>query len=93
MKKPMLFVLGLLLSFTVAYTVSACSDSGGLDSCPGITCNDCADASCDVDCADDEFEFCGHFGFFDDQGLRCAWCTTDPDPFQSRTGSRTPTEP
>ena len=89
MKKSTLFVLGLLLSFTIAYTVSACG-GGGLDSCPGITCNNCADASCDVTCNAGETEFCGHFGFFDDAGLRCAFCSADPDPFDSRAG---PTEP
>ncbi len=92
MKKTGLFVLALLLSFTVAYGVSACGD-GELDSCPGITCNDCAGASCEVSCAQDEYEFCGHFGFFEDPSLRCAWCSTDPDPFQSRARFRTPTEP
>jgi hypothetical protein len=82
MKKSLLFVFALLFSFAIAYTVSACSDAAGLESCPGITCSDCAAADCDVDCAEDEYEFCGHYGFYDDLSLRCAWCTTDPDPFQ-----------
>jgi hypothetical protein len=92
MKKPTLFVISLLLSFAIAYGVSACG--GELDSCPGITCNDCgAFGDCDRDCADDETEFCGHFGFFDDPDLRCAWCSDDPDPFASRVRSGLPTAP
>ena len=91
MKKPTLFVISLLLSFAIAYGVSACG--GELDSCPGITCNDCASNDCDRTCADDEFEFCGHFGFFDDPSLRCAWCSDDPDPFASKIRSGLPTAP
>jgi hypothetical protein len=92
MKKKTLFLVSLLLSFTIAYGVSACG--GELDSCPGITCNDCGgDGDCDRTCADDEFEFCGHFGFFDDPDLRCAWCSDDPEPFASRIRSGLPTAP
>ncbi len=92
MKKPTLFVIALLLSFAIAYGASACG--GELDSCPGITCNDCGGfGDCDRDCSGDEFEFCGHFGFFDDPDLRCAWCSDDPDPFASRVRSGLPTAP
>lgn len=93
MKRSTLFVLSLLLSFAVVYGVSACGGDG-LDSCPGITCSDCgASGDCVVSCDANETEFCGHFGFFDDPSLRCAWCSTDPDPFASRVGFRAPTEP
>jgi hypothetical protein len=65
-----------LLTFAVAFGIAACGDSEGIgDSCPGIVCNDCgASGNCDVTCSAGEEEFCGHFGFFDDPTLRCAWC-------------------
>jgi hypothetical protein len=92
MKRPLLFVLGLLLSFTLAYGIAACGD-GGLDSCPGVVCTNCAGADCNVNCNAGETEFCGAFGFFEDPSLRCAWCSSDPDPFGSVVGSPAPTAP
>jgi hypothetical protein len=92
MKKKTLFLVSFLLSFMIAYGVSACG--GELDSCPGMICNDCGGSGdCDMNCAADETEFCGHFGFFDDPDLRCDFCSSDPDPFASRIRSGLPTAP
>lgn len=69
-----LFVMAFVLTFAVSAGIAACGDSAG-DSCPGIVCSDCsASGDCNVDCAAGETEFCGHFGYFDDPTLRCAWC-------------------
>ena len=93
MKKPTLFFLALGLTVAAAWGISACG-GGELDSCPGIICSDCsASGDCNASCAAGETEFCGHFGFFEDPNLRCNWCSTDPDPFDSRVGFRTPVEP
>jgi len=65
------------LTFGLASGIAACGDDDGTgigDTCPGIVCSNCATSACDVDCAAGETEFCGHFGFFDDPTLRCAWC-------------------
>jgi len=35
---------------------------------------------CDSDCQAPNVEFCGGFGYFDDPGLRCAFCA--PEDFQ-----------
>jgi hypothetical protein len=64
------------LTFGLATGIAACGDdsTGVGDSCPGIVCSNCASDDCDVTCDAGETEFCGHFGFFDDPNLRCAWC-------------------
>ena len=82
MEKAKLFALTLILGFSVMY---ACGGGGALESCPssGVVCNNCASGDCDIQCQANEQEFCGHFGFFDDPGLRCAFCDTRDDPFAS----------
>lgn len=68
-----LFVTTALLTAAVSLGIAACGDSSNV--CPGIVCSDCsAGGDCNVDCAAGETEFCGHFGYFDDPTLRCAWC-------------------
>jgi hypothetical protein len=92
MKRSSLFFVALILAFATAWGISACG--GELDSCPGIVCSDCGGfGDCNVTCDAGQTEFCGAFGFFDDPGLRCAWCSDDPDPFNSRVSGRSPTEP
>ncbi len=52
-------------------------DEDGFDSCPseGIVCHNCAGSGdCDVTCGGGEVEYCGHWGWFDDPDLRCAFC-------------------
>lgn len=72
------------LTLGTAWIVSACG-GGGLDSCPGTVCNNCAaSGDCNISCDAGENEFCGHFGFFEDPGLRCAFCDSRTDPFASR---------
>ena len=72
------------LTVALAYGIAACGD-GGLESCPGITCSNCAaSGDCDIQCDADEFSFCGNFGFFEDPNLRCAFCDSREDPFASR---------
>lgn len=74
MRMVRLFVAAFMLTFAVSLGIAACSDDGG-DTCPGIICSDCsAGGDCNVTCDAGEQEFCGHFGFFDDPTLRCAWC-------------------
>lgn len=73
MKMLRLFAVALMLTFAVSAGIAACGEGG--DSCPGIVCSNCAaSGDCDVTCAAGEQEFCGHFGYFDDPNLRCAWC-------------------
>ncbi len=90
MKKPRLFALTLVLTFSLTYGIAACG--GGLDSCPGsgVICTNCAaSGDCNIQCESNENSFCGHFGFFDDPGQRCAFCDTRDDPFASKS----PVEP
>ena len=55
------------------------ANCGGDEGCPGIVCSDCgASGDCDVTCTGDQVEYCGHFGLFEDQSLRCAFCES-PD--------------
>lgn len=85
MKKWRLFGGAFLLAFAVTYGAAACG--GGLDSCPGdgVICSNCAaGGDCNITCEANENEFCGHFGFFDDPGLRCAFCDSREDPFASK---------
>ena len=91
MKKPKLFAITFVLTFIVACGFAACG-GGGLESCPGsgVVCSNCASGDCNIQCSAGEQEFCGHFGFFDDPGLRCAFCDTRVDPFAS---SKLPFEP
>lgn len=92
MRKPSLFLAAMIITFAAAWGIAACG--GELDSCPGIVCSDCgASGDCTASCAPDEFNYCGHFGFFDDPNLRCNWCSSDPDPFASSVGARIPTQP
>ena len=81
-----LFLIG---GFTAAALLTtpalAQRGGGGLDSCPGTVCTNCAaSGDCNITCAAGEFEFCGAFGFFEDPGLRCAFCDSRQDPFASR---------
>lgn len=72
-----IIVLGLMM---IVGCASGNGDGGG--GCPGTVCHDCsASGDCpDLDCAAGEVEYCGHFGFFDDPDLRCAFCGP-PDYF------------
>ena len=92
MRKSRLFgfsFASFLITVAAAYGIAACG-GGALESCPGTVCTNCAaSGDCDVTCAAGENEFCGHFGFFDDPGLRCAFCDSRADPFTARA----PTEP
>jgi hypothetical protein len=54
------------------------SCGGSSEGCPGLVCNDCGGSgNCDVDCQPPDVEFCGAFGYFDDPGLRCAFCAPE----------------
>ena len=78
--------VSFLLTLVAAFGVAACG--GGLESCPGTICSNCAaSGDCDITCDADEFSFCGHFGFFEDPGLRCAFCDSREDPFASRVAT------
>jgi hypothetical protein len=60
-------------------SLGSCGGDGG--GCPGIVCTNCgASGDCNVECQAPEVEFCGAFGYFDDPGLRCAFCA--PPDFQ-----------
>ena len=92
MKKSKLFATAFVLTCIVAYGVASCG-GGSLESLPssGVICTSCAaSGDCDIQCSAGEQSFCGHFGFFDDPGLRCAFCDTRDDPFAE---SRSPVEP
>jgi hypothetical protein len=68
-----LFVVAFMLTFAVSVGIAACSDDAG--TCPGRICSDCAaGGDCNITCDAGEQEFCGHFGYFEDPTLRCAWC-------------------
>lgn len=61
----------LLLTLALTVGAVACSD----ESCPGIICSNCAGSGdCDIQCPEGQIEYCGHYGYFDDPDLRCAWC-------------------
>lgn len=86
MRKSKLFAIAFVLTFIVAYGLAACG-GGGLESCPsdGVVCTNCAaSGDCNIQCSTGENSFCGHFGFFDDASLRCAFCDSRDDPFASR---------
>ncbi|MDH3497880.1 MAG: hypothetical protein OER21_14055 [Gemmatimonadota bacterium] len=86
-----LSVASFVLTIAAAYGIAACG-GGALESCPssGIVCTNCAaSGDCNIQCAADEFSFCGNFGFFEDPGARCAFCDSRADPFASRV----PVEP
>lgn len=75
MKLWMLVSVGCLLALGVL------SCGGSSDGCPGIVCTDCGGSGdCDIDCQAPNVEFCGAFGYFDEPGLRCAFCA--PENFQ-----------
>ncbi len=59
-----------------ALGIPSCGGEGG---CPGIVCSDCGGSGdCpDLDCQPPEVEFCGAFGYFNDPGLRCAFCARE----------------
>jgi len=64
--KPLLVTLGLVLG------AAAC---GGSEQCSGIICSNCAaSGDCNIQCPEGQVQYCGHFGYFDDPDLRCAWC-------------------
>lgn len=74
MKVFRLFALTFMLTFAVSAGIAACGDSTG-GSCPGIVCTNCAaGGDCSITCDAGQQEFCGHFGYFEDPNLRCAWC-------------------
>lgn len=82
-----ILAVSFLLTIVAAFGTAACG-GGSLESCPGNVCTNCAaSGDCSITCAADEFEFCGAFGFFDDPGLRCAFCDSREDPFASRTAT------
>ncbi|MBW2702291.1 MAG: hypothetical protein JRF33_15840 [Deltaproteobacteria bacterium] len=75
--KTWMIVLCIMVVVVVGLGLAtvSCGDEG----CPGIVCSDCGmDGDCDVDCSGDQVEYCGHFGYFDDPDLRCAFCES-PD--------------
>lgn len=60
------------IALALAFGTAAC----GGESCPGIICSNCAaSGDCDIQCPAGELETCGHFGYFDDPDLRCAYCS------------------
>ncbi|RME19936.1 MAG: hypothetical protein D6806_17390 [Deltaproteobacteria bacterium] len=78
MKTRFLQSLLLVVTLSVAVTLAAC---GGEEGCPGKVCTNCAaSGDCDVTCTGDDVEYCGHFGYFEDNNLRCAFCA--PPDFQ-----------
>lgn len=61
----------LIFTVALALGMSGC----GSEKCPGIICSDCAaSGDCNIQCSTGEVQFCGHFGYFDDPDLRCAYC-------------------
>ena len=69
MKTWMVMIVGC----TLALGVPSCGGAEG--GCPGIICTNCAaSGDCSIDCQAPDVEFCGAFGYFDDPGLRCAFC-------------------
>lgn len=75
--KKLLIVIALCLS-GLAMLHCGDSENGG---CPGLVCSNCGPlGDCDIDCQPPDVEFCGAFGYFDDPGLRCAFCA--PEGFQ-----------
>ncbi len=69
MKTWMVMIVGCILAFGIP------SCGGGDGGCPGIVCSNCgASGDCNIDCQVPDLEFCGAFGYFDDPGLRCAFC-------------------
>jgi len=79
--KKLILVRGILLAIGVitGATLSSCGDDGG---CPGIVCTDCgASGDCEIECTGDDVEYCGHFGFFEDPDLRCAFCAPEDYEF------------
>ena len=94
MTKSRLFALAFVLSFALTTGIAACGGDGALESCPssGVVCSNCAGSGdCNIQCDAGENSFCGHFGFFDDPGQRCAFCDPRDDPFAP--SRRSPTEP
>ena len=78
--KPRIIITAILLVLMTAggLTLSQASCGGEDGGCPGITCNDCGmSGDCDVTCTGDDVEYCGHFGFFEDPDLRCAFCAPE----------------
>jgi hypothetical protein len=72
-RKTTLLVALLVASCLGCLTFVTCGGDGG--GCPGIVCSDCgASGDCDVTCTGDDVEYCGHFGYFDDPDMRCAFC-------------------
>jgi len=69
----------LLISIVVCVSALGMFGCGGSsEGCPGIVCNDCgASGNCDIDCQPPNVEFCGHFGYFEDSSLRCAFCAPE----------------
>ena len=55
-----------------AFTMIGCGDDEG---CPGMVCTNCAaSGDCTLECPSPQLQYCGAFGYFDDPGLRCAYC-------------------
>ncbi|MBN2498543.1 MAG: hypothetical protein JXR96_28385 [Deltaproteobacteria bacterium] len=77
--KTWIAILAVLCSLgALAGAIMSCGGDGG---CPGIVCHDCgASGDCDVTCTGSDVEYCGHFGYFEDPDLRCAFCA--PEDFE-----------
>jgi hypothetical protein len=72
MKKWLILLVVCLGGFAMLH----CGDDSG--GCPGLVCNDCGGSgNCDIDCQPPDVEFCGHFGYFEDSSLRCAFCAPE----------------
>ena len=72
MKKLRIAALLLAGAGVLGLGLTRCSDDQG---CPGKVCSNCAaSGDCDLTCAPPQVNFCGHFGLFEDQRLRCSFC-------------------
>ncbi len=65
-------------AFLLAVSLAAAGCGGDeFGSCPGTVCSNCAaGGDCNISCSPGQQQFCGHFGFFEDPNLRCAYCDT-----------------
>jgi hypothetical protein len=73
-KKWTISLLMAVVASGLALAPATCGDDDD-DGCPGIVCSDCGlSGDCNVSCEAGEEEYCGHFGYFEDPDLRCAFC-------------------
>jgi hypothetical protein len=76
MTRNVLFVALIVLLTIMGF--ATCGDDSN-KGCPGKVCTNCsASGDCNMTCTPPKVNFCGHFGLFEDQSLRCSFCE-NPD--------------